>query len=71
MAPRVSHGHGCRHKPCDGRSQAGAGRAGYRGPSTLETAFRHDMSEGVSCMVMDGNKACGEDHFVAYIDLEI
>ena len=40
MAPRVSHGHGCRHKPCDGRSQAGAGRAGYRGPSTLETAFR-------------------------------
>lgn len=30
-----------------------------------------DMSEGVSCMVMDGNQACGDDHFVAYIDLEI
>lgn len=29
------------------------------------------MSEGVKCIVMDGNWTCGVDHFVVYTDVEL
>lgn len=30
-----------------------------------------EMSEGVECIVMDGNWTCGGDHFVVYTDVEL
>ena len=45
MAPRQSHGHRCRHRPCDRRSQAGVGRAGSR--STLQRVLRQPSARRV------------------------